>query len=323
MTVIKNDIGLNFLSITSNYNQVWANPKFSMNLVSRQGVAIGRAERTITDEVVKIMAFMKDVKFATADQIARGTGLDLGGALKTLESQHYLNHFVISDMLDPSEVRAQDALKIYTLDFAGVYLLSIEGYDMTKWRWTDHLVGISVIKKALIQTEIYVEMSRSAVVRIRNYEQFRSFRLGASENDVDFFVSLASQRDNAQVWNYAGFIVEAGDEDLFLRQKLQDLEAVFHETKAGLKYFPEGEPAFPKLFMVIESANARNLNAVKNVIGHVTTWSAADVAIVALDEIQEKGLSDATFYTIQTTKDEAGEKVIKLGKMTMPLFKRG
>ena len=321
MTTIKNSIGQDYLSITSNYQQVWLHPRFSMSMVSRQAVALGRNERTITDEVVEIMAFLKDVTFATAAQINKGTGLNFSQVVSTLESQHFVNHFVLADINDPSEIKSKDALKIYTLDFAGVCLLSIEGYDMTTWRWTDCMIGIEPVKKALVQTEIYVEMKKSTVVRMRKYEQFRKFRIGRDENDVDFFVSLAARQNSEQIWNYVGFIVESGDEDLAFRDKLANLESVFHETNAGLKYFPNGEATFPKLLVVLEKITERNLNAVKNVIGHVSTWSGADVAIVGLDDILLNGLANAQFYSIQTKMDENHNKIINLGRMNMPLFK--
>ena len=321
MTVIKKSIGNAFMSIPSTYMQQWSSPKFNMGSVSRQGVAVGRNERTITDEVVRICAFLRDVQFATADQIVKGTGVNFDKAQNNLMSQHFVNSFVLTDIQDPSELRVQDALRIYTLDFAGVYLLSIEGYDMTTWRWTDYLVSATVVRKALVQTEIYVEMSKSTVCSIRNYQQFREFRIGAASNDVDFFVSLKG-RANGQVWNFAGFVVEAGDEDLYLRDKLANLESVFHATKAGYKYFPDGPEAFPKLLLVIEATTDRNINAVKNLVGQVTSWAGADVAIVALDDIHKNGMANATYYSIGTKPDETGEgKIVALGKINMPLFK--
>ena len=166
MTVIKKSIGNAFMTIPSTYMQQWSSPKFNMGSVSRQGVAVGRNERTITDEVVRICAFLRDVQFATADQIVKGTGVNFDKAQNNLMSQHFVNSFVLTDIQDPSELRVQDALRIYTLDFAGVYLLSIEGYDMTTWRWTDYLVSATVVRKALVQTEIYVEMSKSTVCEV-------------------------------------------------------------------------------------------------------------------------------------------------------------
>ena len=321
MTVIKTAIGNNFMSITSDYMQQWAQPKFSMAQVSRQGVAMGRSERTITDDVVRIVAFLKDVKFATAAQISAGTGLDFAKFASPMENQHFVNSFVLTDIQDPAELRVPDALKIYTLDFAGVYLLSIEGYDMTTWRWTDLMVSSTVVKKALVQTEVYVEMSKSTVVDIRNYQQLREFRIGASTNDVDFFVSLVSRRNSENVFNYVGFVVEAGNEDLSLRDKLANLEDVFHNTNAGLKYFPNGEASFPRLLLVIEKVSERNLNAIKNVVGQVTTWAGADVAIVGLDDIHAHGMAGASFYSIGVNIAEDGKRIVKLGQINMPLFK--
>ena len=49
MTVIKKPIGNAFMTIPSTYMQQWSSPKFNMGSVSRQGVAVGRNERTITD----------------------------------------------------------------------------------------------------------------------------------------------------------------------------------------------------------------------------------------------------------------------------------
>lgn len=320
MASIKNNIE-NYMDIPSTFMQQWVNPKFSMAMCSRQGVAIARQDRVISDDVVKILSFLRDVKFATIEQISAGTKIDFSVIEKSLLSQHFVNMFILTDLQDSYEFKSENVLKIYTLDFSGVYLLSIEGYDMTNWRWTDYLVSSTVVKKALIQTDIYVELSKSTTVSIRNYEQFKEFRIGQNSNDVDFFVSLEYNLNNEYIWNYAGFIVEAGDEDLYLRDKLSNLESIFHETKIGLKYFPNGENTFPKLLLIIETANSRNLNAIKNTIGNVTSWSGENVAIVALDSIKEKGLANSNVYTIVTSVDDNGNKDIKVGNINMAIFK--
>lgn len=321
MTVVTKQIGSAFLTIPSTYQLQWIHPQFSMAAVSRQGVAVGRSERTISDDVVKVAAFLRDVKYATAKQIEDGTGVPFSRMEQQLINNHFVNAFVMVDIPDPSEIKKDDALRVYTIDYASLYLLSIEGYDMTTWRWTNLLQSTTVVKKALVQTEIYSQMKRATVVDMRAYEQFREFRLGANSHNVDFFASFATRAETPQIFNFIGFVVEEGNEDLELRDRLENVESVFHGTKAGLKYFPNGEAEFPKLIVFVERTTQRNLTAAANTIGHVTSWSGANVAIVAMDDVHKNGLANATFYSIQTQEGADGGKSVKLGRINMPLFK--
>ena len=310
----------NFYDLPENGRQFYERPNFALIKASQSEVARERSENKIKDYVVEIIKFLHLTKFATEDQMQRyfesnqnvGVNKDL---LDDLVKNYFINRFYINDTeLDFNEYSDEDTDKIlyvYTLDFGGEYLLTYEGVDTTQWRYTQLFAGIEVIKKALQQTEFIIGLFNANNSNIRRYDQFKNFRVGDSEVDTDFAASLDYKNGRATI-NLLGFFVEPRFEDLYLRDKIEDIDKVMNKTNAWKKYYPLGGYTKPKIMFIVRSADKESFDRIIKVIMRASEYQTPDVYLIGYNELAAKGLANTRIYSFASNEDSYKLGVIRL-----------
>lgn len=319
MALKTKEIGLNYFNIKDTLHQVFKHPKFSFTRVANVDIARKMQDGEISDQIVEIIKFIYDVHFATQDQISRAVGLNVDEEiLSELTRLNFLNYFVLSDFPEDKLVDNPEDLRIYVLDFAGIYVLNYSGVDTLSWRFPDYFKSSKVVKNCLVQAEVVIAFRNLKKLRIRDYKESPEFRLGKVEASTDFSFSLEqSENIGAKPLNIVGFVAENGREDLRLSERLRDINVIFKETKAGLKYYPLGEENLPILLVIAEtSTDTGHLKRVANVIGRCSDFAGAECLIVGYDELVAKGFSDANIYSINTSLDQTTQiKNVNIGRI--------
>lgn len=317
MAIKTTEIGLNYFKLKDSLHQVFKNPRFSFSGVSSADVSKRRNEQLISDSIVDIVRFVFEAKFTTQDQISRATKLDVKKeVLDQLVKNKFLNYFVLNQYPEEKLHEESGDLRFYVLDFAGIYLLAYEGVDVTRWRFTDYFASSTVIKKALVQAEVLIAFKSLNSLKVRQYKEHPEFRLASNNFYTDFSVSLESPVVGSQPLNLIGYVVEAGMEDLLLSENLREINQVFKETKAGLKYYPLGETTLPRMLLIIEDGtDAGAISRTAKVTGRCSDYAGAELLIVGYNELAQNGLANSTYYTINTTTNqETGARKIDIGK---------
>jgi hypothetical protein len=135
------------------------------------------------DLQLSLLKFILKVCFATENQIKSylsSQGFPLEDIDKTLEMflhQRIINMFIISKY--PLNEIPEDALKCYSLDFGGKYILSHYGTeDVLSWTSTNAVRGVEYITKYLTTTQFYLALLNSVPENIRYFESFANFNIG-------------------------------------------------------------------------------------------------------------------------------------------------
>lgn len=318
-TSVPKSIGTKYSEIPDNSRQIWVNPQFSLLKVSQAEIARMRNDNTIPKLNIEIIKFLKMAKFATAAQISKAVKKKVSDEfLGTMVKSLFLNEFILSEFEVLEDLKNPDVLKIYTLDFGGQYLMSILGEDMTNWRYTDLMIGTSIIKKNLIQTELLIGFLDASKITVRDYKQFKDMRIGSKIVRTDFQVSFKNIQNSSSILDFVGFIVPAGTEDVSFREYVDGLQTLFFETQAWKRYYPIGVK--PKFLIVIEdSSDTSQIVKVANILGQLTDLKPQDVLIVGYNEISTVGLGKSNYFSFNT-KEVDGSREVSVGKIKSQLF---
>lgn len=317
ITVVKKDIGKDYFKIDSMYRQVWGHPTFSLMRASQAEVSRMRSDGSIGNDVVEIMRFLNDAKFATADQIERGTGIKVSDkVMGGLYDNLFVNKFVLSELDDPEAINDKEALIIYTLDFGGDYLLSIENVNMTNWRYTQYFASAQLIAKALQQVELLIAIKQLQGHTLREYGQFKELRASDKLLKLDFDFSILKNKTQ-EVTNFIGFFLEPGFEDLNFRDSADVVNFIFNVTNSWLRYYPLGQDAKPKLMLIVRDVTDKGqLDRTAKVVAQATDYAGLDLCIIGYNDLLENGLDSATLLSIQTTEQD-GVKDYQMGRLPM------
>lgn len=173
-------------SFNYDFKQTWHH-KFNMQGVKPEHVYIknfmDRRNEKNADLQLSLLKFILKVCFATENQIKSylsSQGFPLEDIDKTLEMflhQRIINMFIISKY--PLNEIPEDALKCYSLDFGGKYILSHYGTeDVLSWISTNAVRGVEYITKYLTTTQFYLALLNSVPENIRYFESFANFNIG-------------------------------------------------------------------------------------------------------------------------------------------------
>lgn len=288
--------------ITSNYRQIYARPVFGASRVSQAEVARERQSGQIGEDLIKICQFLHLVKFATASQISAYVGKEITDkVLNRYYTNLFINKLVLSDLNDNKAYKDPEALNIYTLDFGGQYLLSIENEDMTNWRYTELLVSAPLVAKALKAANLVLGFIKAKNLKFRTFETFKDFRIGNNLVSVDFVASLLDLKTNQPV-NFMGYFVEPGEEDLHFRDSIDILDQVFNQTPNWKRYYPLGEA--PKLMLIIDQITSKTefRNTTKVVAG--SSHFVGDQLLILGNDQLSFGLDKCQILTFDKDKDD-------------------
>lgn len=301
--VNKQTIGKDYFQIPNDYRQVFGRPRFSLTKVSQVEVAREYNEGEIDDLSCKVIEFLKDTTFATADQIARACDVQELSILDDLYNKMYINKFVMSQYDDENVITEADALIIYTLDYGGDYLLSLKGYDMTRWNYTEAIAGAQKVKKGLVQTEVLIGLRQASKLNLDNYQSFPMMTVGRDDVKTDFKATLTSSL--GKEFNFLGCIVPSGTEAFEFTNQLLLLDKIFNQTKTWIKYYPMGDASKPHLMVIIQDSSDKDrlLRTIK-ALAHSSQFSGADVLILGFDDIIKNGFGNSHIYTFLKDNDD-------------------
>lgn len=324
MSVIKNEIKNNFNLIRDEYRSIFLR-KYAFSACSQVEIAKRRSDGFYDDSVFEISKLLFKNSFATQDQIARyldiENDIEFDKYLDFLEKNKIVNYFVLSEFEENSALKEDDVLKIYTLDFGGLYLLALEGENTLNWKFTQYLVGTKLIKKGLILTELYISLLkrfRNTDVNIKNYKQFTEMRVSNKRvmSDFEFYIQKGAKRENI-----LGLIVDQDYCDFYLPETLEDLDLIFKKTNVYEKYYPQGQEDIPQIMCIIPTSEDKNLiKSISNLFGRKTEFRGSELSIVCYDDIIDTNSNKIKTYTIRTEEVENKETIVKIGGTTKNIF---
>jgi hypothetical protein len=316
LAIKTSEINLDYFKIKDNLFQTFKNPGFSFRSVANVDIARKMQDGKISRDVVELIKFVFQVRFATHDQISRGIGKEVSDkTIDELVRLKYLNVFTLGEFQEEHYSAKESDLKIYVLDFAGIYVLNYEGVDTSNWRYTDYFKSSRVVRNNLVQGEVVIAFRNLRQLRIREYKENPEFRIGQTEVNTDFSFSLAQPDEGSLPLNFIGFISENGYEDLNLSDRLRKVNSVFHETKAGLKYYPLGQQTLPILMVIAQtSTDTAHIKRTAEVVGRTTDYAGTQCIIIGYDELVAKGFAGSRLFVIRTNEDpNLGIKNVQVG----------
>ncbi len=316
MAIKTSDINLDYFKIKDNLHQTFKNPNFSFRSVANVDIARKMQDGKISRDVVELIKFVFQVRFATHDQISRGIGKEVSEkTIEELVRLKYLNVFTLGEFKEEHYAAKDSDMKFYVLDFAGIYVLNYEGVDTSNWRYTDSFKSSRVVRNNLIQGEVVIAFRNLNRLRVREYKENPEFRIGQTEVNTDFSFSLAQPEEGSLPINFIGFISENGYEDLNLSDRLRKVNSVFNETKAGLKYYPLGQQTLPILLVVAQtSTDLSHIKRTAEVVGRTTDYAGSQCIIVGYDELVMKGFAGSRLFVFRTNEDtNTGIKNVEVG----------
>jgi hypothetical protein len=225
--------------------------KFTLN-IGRNEIIKMKNNGIITDRDIKIIKFLFQFKFATAEQIYKLIGeesskVNLKNRLDKLVKYRVLNKFMLSDFEeDKIEV---NAFEIYCLDLGGKYLLSnFSNEDTLDWYSTINMKSSEIVSKNLLITEFYIRVMQTCGSKISHFKPEPELRVGKKNVIPSFEMCMKS---NGQTKYFIGEVVREYDVPVHLREKAQKLESLLN-TNAWKKYYYDSESE-PILFVFADS----------------------------------------------------------------------
>lgn len=310
--IITKDVGRNYHTIPNNKLPIFYHPNTNVLSVSEVVVFKKCAEQEYDGADIALVNYIKDVRFATRDQIERAFP-DLewdDDYFQSLCDEYILNAIVLGDREDNEIFNRDDALIIYTLDIGGTYILNYAGINTNHWSIKESHQSARLIKRQLEQGELYLKVLANDSFEIRSFIPKRSFSVGRDFTEVDFSFSLL--KNNQTVKNLIGYVVEEGVEDLNFTDSIIILNDIFNETQAWRKDYPISEK--PTLFLIVYSKES--LLKVVRILTTSTEFTPHDVNIIVYDQLIQSGLEDLHYFSF--TKTEEGR--VKLGHVKHHVF---
>ena len=319
MAIKTSEIKLDYFKIKDNLFQTFKNPNFSFRSVANVDIARKMQDGKISRDVIELVKFVFQVRFATHDQISRGIGKEVSDkTIDELVRLNYLNVFTLGEFREDHYSAKESDLKIYVLDYAGIYVLNYEGVDTSNWRYTDYFKSSRVVRNNLVQGEVVIAFRSLKRLRVREYKENPEFRIGPTEVNTDFSFSLSQPEEGSLPMNFIGFISENGYEDLNLSDRLRKVNSVFNETKAGLKYYPLGQQTMPVLLVIAQtSTDIAHIKRTAEVVGRTTDYAGSQCIIIGYDELVIKGFAGSRLFVFRTNEDQnTGIKNVEVGMAT-------
>lgn len=304
--IITKKIGRHYESIPNMKFPIIYHPNSTVMSVSDNVVFKMCADGSYSTDVINLVAYIKDVRFATLDQINRAFPNNKFSIrqLMDLVDDFILNAIVLGDREDFEVFKNEDALIIFALDVGGTYILNYAGLDSNKWSLKESHQSTRVIKKLLAQGEYYLKIYNNSRFEMRSFIPRRKFSVGRTITEVDFSMSI---NNNSIVKNILGYIVEDGFEDLNFRTSISDLSEVFNETQAWKKDYPISEK--PTVVLIVYSKES--LMKVSKIMTESTSYSPVDVNIILYNHLIDVDIDDLSVFSYVVKEDGA----IKIGKL--------
>lgn len=305
--IITKEIGRNYHLIPNSKFPIIYHPNSTVLSVSDNVVYKMCSDGSYTPDEIDLITYIKDVRFATMDQIERAFP-DCGFTFERvfeLVNEYILNAIVLGEREDMEVFKRSDSLIIFTLDVGGTYVLNYAGVNSNKWSLKESHQSTRVIKRLLAQGEFYLKIFNREEFDIREFIPRRQFSVGRTVAEVDFAMSISK---DSTIRNILGFVVEDGIEDLNFRSAMADLDLVFNETQAWKKDYPISEK--PTFVMVVYSTES--LMKVAKIITTSTTFKPMDINIILYDQLTNNDIDALNIFSYNV--NDLGK--IKLGKLT-------
>ena len=202
----------------------------------------------ITDRDLKIVQFLFNHRFATANQVYEFLGEDknkpnIKMRLEKLINYRVLNKFTLSEF--PMDEVPEDSYQIYCLDLGGLFLMaSYTKEDTSDWFTTINMKGSEVIDKIITTVDIYLRMRDTLGDNLIAFKVEPIYTVN-KKNIVPTFEIVI--KDNAGAYKY--FICEVVknyDFPVYLREKALKYESLL-TTNSWKKYFYDVTVAPPLL----------------------------------------------------------------------------
>lgn len=310
MSVILKDIKNDYLSIPDTY-RIIKYRKYAFSTCSEVEIAKRKSENYFQDDVYKIMNFLFKVDYATQEQIAKLLDIEndsvLSEFLDSLEKNKMLNYFVLSEFEDERALNEENALRIYTIDFGGIYLLALEGVNTLRWRFTKYAQSVQKIRKGLVLAEFYIRLIHSPGVEIKEYNPFYQFKTSRDIVETDF---IATINKSGKKQNLLGLVIQ--ECSMWIKEDLQLLNTMFKTSYAYEKYYPQGVEDIPHIICIIPSSEDKNMiKEVCNVFGKTTDFRGTELTVVGYNDLFSN--QPIKSYTIRVDEDDEKGKVVKIG----------
>ncbi len=235
-------------------------------LVEEKNIIKLRNERQISDDNMKIVKFLFNYRFGTAEMLYRYlnnetvSGADFIKELNRLTRLRIINSFALMDTTGMGAgVKAEipkDAMLIYCLDIGGRILMEhFHNADTTAWYTTENMRGVEKIEKDLVSNVFFLRllMDCNFEANPMNYYQTNpQFSLGKMKVIPSFEMRIMLG-DTPKY--YLGEIVRNYEFPVAFRDHFAKLDSVL-STNAWKKHFYDQEKVPTILFVCENDAHA-------------------------------------------------------------------
>lgn len=309
MAYLKKEYDGKWKTFPRTYMQAWRYA-FAMNTApSQQIVSLAIDNGEISSSDLELFKFLKTVRFATASQIGRlfsnlgKNPLEVEKYLAHLISDRYLNAFALSDTkIDHDWIKDPDALVIYSLDFGGKFALIYDGEDMADWYSYSNRMGIKLVSKYLLGTDMYISLIVMPLTgNLVDFQAFPPFFVNNKSAEVDYTLTY---RNNNQDTPLIVYISESGLEGIELAKKMRAATELLHSTKTWNKYFPLQENP-PKILIILDELSKVTLSNAYRTVHQASKFSSEDVFYTDTTRLHTRPFdSDKNVYRLKPKSDK-------------------
>lgn len=288
------------------YKQIFKN-KWNNNIAAQIVVGM-RTSGAITDEDMKMLKFLFQAHFATAEMLYRLIKPEckmeaFEARLEKHVKNRVLNKFALCQY-EGAEQIPDDALCIYCLDVGGKILLShFSNFNTTNWYTIVNMKCPELITRDLVAGNFLIKLYEDCPEKIKFFKTETTYRIGRSE--VIFSFELGLIHDN-QLKYFVGEVVRDYDYPLGIKNKLITFENILN-TNAVKKYFA-GNTEQPIFIALCE--NDRNLKESFGLFDEMDI----DKIIASTDKRMERPLGDKGAFIISNKKGALGEVELSVFK---------
>jgi len=228
----KGHLGYTF---NQDYKQIFKN-RWNSN-VAAQVIVSMRSNGSITDNDMKMLKFLFQTNFATAEMLYRLTGANckfevFEGILERHVKNRVMNKFALSQF--EGGTIPEDALCVYCLDVGGKILLShFSNYDTTNWYTIVNMKCPELVTRDLVAGNFLIKLYETCPNKVRYFKTEPVYRIGRTTVTLSFELGLMC--DNQLVY-FVGEVVRDYDYPIGIKNKMINFESVL-TTKAIKKYF--------------------------------------------------------------------------------------
>ncbi len=245
-----------FMRIPKMYHQ---NFMFNPREIPNRALMVGLyLNDTIDDYDLDILEFLEKCNFAVERQIKRfcgGNNIEyVKERLDILFKNRMINKFALMEDKKYNKAHPADAEEIYCLAEGGKMILDTYRDSTLIWDFSKITSGSKAIAKALIDTEIWLDITYNTKIPLIGYEKYPSFAINKRMFTFgsQFRFKLGKSSKGSDMCSYMLCDTYHGDDDLLtLRRRFSSISSLL-KSDYWRRYFHDSNEA-PLMVFIVEN----------------------------------------------------------------------